>query len=197
VSSFALRIPVVAAVTALALSSPAGPASAGTKAVDEVDATGDVRVFDVSSTESAQPTDEVKQSVDISRFTVTKRARTTRFSFTLAAIVTSKEPYQGLHVTFIARGDDDSSVMAVDASPQLTGYASGYYIPSFEDDSGTSCRVKVSVRETTVRLDLPQRCIMPKPGEMRVISFLGADEGGEDVIYSQDVLRLKGTTTLP
>jgi len=191
-----VRAPVLAVITALALSSPAGPASAGATLVDEVDATGDVRVFDVSDTEAAEPTDEVKQSVDISRYTVTERARTMRFSFTLAAIVTSKEPYQGLHVTFIARGGNDSSVMAVDASPQLTGYASGYYIPSFEDDSGTSCRVKVSVRDTTVRLDLPHRCVMPKAGEMRVISFLGADEGGEDVIYSQDVLRLKGKTTL-
>ena len=192
----AKRTPVIAVVTALALSAPAGPASAGTPVVDKVDATGDVRVFDVSGTEAPEPTDEVKQSVDISRYTVTKRARTTRFSFTLGAITPSKEPYQGLHVTFIARGDNDSSVMAIDASPQLTGYASGYYIPSFEDDSGSYCRVKVSVRDTTVRLDLPHRCVMRKPGEMRVISFLGADEGGEDVIYSQDVLRLKGKTTI-
>jgi hypothetical protein len=191
-----LRTPVIAVVTALALLSPAGPASAGPTVVDKEDATGDVRVFDVSGTQTPEPTDEVKQSVDISRYTVTKRARTTRFSFTLAAIVTTKEPYQGLHVTFIARGDNDSSVMAIDASPQLTGYASGYYIPSFADDSGSYCRVKVSVRDTTVRLDLPQRCVMPKPGEMRVISFLGADEGDEDVIYAQDVLRLKGKTTI-
>ena len=168
----------------------AGSAQAGQPVVEQGDSAGDVKLLDNPSGLTLAE----KQSIDITRFSVTKRARAVRFSWTLAAVTSSTSFDQLLSVIFRG-GGDEAWFMLLNVLPEDPRFTEAVYSPTVDGDDSVYCRPKATVQRTTVRVDVPLKCIPTEAGVMRVTSATG-DYSDDDVEFSRDKLRVEGRPDL-
>ncbi len=181
------RVLAAAALTVGALAAAPPPASAGPAPgevlVDQADRTGDVDVFDGGGT---SPTTAQRRTIDLERFTVTRRGDGVRLSFRIARI-TGSRTYDQVVTAQLGRA---GSLLEVLANPQ-DRHASAFV------DGDTICLADVTTsrRTDTVRVDLPAGCVPHGSGPLRVTTYT-QEKNGSGPGFSEDTLRVKGTVSL-
>ncbi len=171
------------ALAATVLTAPA--AHARTAIVDQTDRTGDVVIYDGGGT---KPTTGQRRSIDLTRFTVTRREDDVRFTFRIARIVAGRTFDQLVEAQFVKTGRDGFELDVL-ANPQhKTGTA---YVGI------TACliHVRTSRRTSTVRVDVPDGCIPDGAGVLRASTYT-TEKNGSGPGFSEDTMRVKGRVTL-
>jgi len=174
----------VLALAATALVTPSAHARADVL-VDQTDPTGDVNVFDGGGT---KPTTGQRRSIDLERFTVTRRDGEVRLTFRIARIVAGRTFDQVVEAQFVKPGHGGFELDVV-ANPQ---HKNG---TAFVDDTVCVVDVRASRRSSTVRVDVPERCIPDGEGVLRAITYT-QEKNGSGPGFSEDELRVKGRVSL-
>lgn len=179
-------MPRIAVIAVVAVSSvlvvpraEAGPAPL----VDQADRVGDVNVFDGGGT---KPTTAQRKSIDLERFTVTRRGDGVRLTFQIARITGSRTYDQ----IVTAQLGTDGRLLDVLANPQgkhATAYVDG--------DTVCLADVTTSRRTDTVRVDLPAGCVPHGSGVLQVTTYT-QEKQGFGPGFSEDTMRVKGTVRL-
>jgi hypothetical protein len=158
------------------------------------DPSGDVWV----NAELGQPPPEQVAAVDLRRVTVSRRAGGLRIGLRLAAA-----PLEGAYypvVTFSAMDRSDpvgDFGLSTGGKPLRPQNADAYYQRSHDSNDVVVCRVDLSVRGSTVRIDVPKRCTPPvAPGVVKASAVLMAKGEPYDIAASDD-LRFPGTPSIP
>ena len=180
-SALATAVLVIAVVAA----PPSAHAQRSEALVDQTDPTGDVNVFDGGGT---KPSTGQRKTIDLKRFTVTRRDDGVRLSFTIARI-TGTQTFDQVVTAQLQKTGRDGFVLDVLANPQHKN-GSAYL-------GGTLCLTDVAIsrRTGTVRVDVPDRCLPQDPGVLRVSTYT-QEKNGSGPGFSEDTLRVKGTVAL-
>ena len=177
-------VALAATVLATLCATPSAQARAGAL-VDQIDPTGDVNIFDGGGT---KPTTGQRRSIDLERFTVTRRGDDVRFTFRIARIVAGRTFDQIVEAQFVkpGRGGFALSVLANPQHKNGTAYV---------DDTVCVVDVRTSRRTGTVRVDVPDLCIPRGAGVLQVSTYT-QEKNGSGPGFSEDTMRVKGRVSL-
>ena len=178
------------ALAAAVLTTMLGPAAQARSAsdellVDQTDPVNDVNVFDGGGT---KPTTGQRRTIDLQRFTVTRRDDGVRLSFTIARI-TGTQAFDQVVTAQLQKTGPGGFVLDVLANPQHKR-GSAYL-------GGTLCLTDVTTsrRTGTVRVDVPDRCLPQGAGVLRVSTYT-QERNGSGPGFSEDTMRVRGTVAL-
>jgi hypothetical protein len=176
---------VVLTLAATVLATPAAEARAGAL-VDQTDPSGDVNVFDGGGT---KPTTAQRKTIDLERFTVTRRGDGVRLTFRIARI-TGSRTYDQIVTARLGKPGLGGSMLDLLANPQ------GKHATAYVGD-GTICLVDVTTsrRTDTVHVDLPAGCVPHEVGVLRVSTYT-QEKNGSGPGFSEDTMRVKGRVSL-
>jgi hypothetical protein len=174
----------VLAVLAVLVSAPA--ADARSAIVDQADPSGDVNVFDGGGT---KPTTAQRKTIDLKRFTVTRTDDGVRLSFRIARI-TRTRTFDQIVTAQLREPDGEGLLLDLLANPQ------GKHATAYVGDN-TICltAVTTSRRTGTVRVDVPNECLLEGAGVLRVTTYT-QEKNGSGPGFSEDTMRVKGRVSL-
>ena len=174
----------VLALAALVLAVPGSEAGAGA-IVDQTDPTGDVNVFDGGGT---KPSTAQRKTIDLEKFTVTRRGDGVRLSFRIARITRSRT-YDQIVTARLGKPGVGGSLLDLLANPQ------GKHATAYVDDAICVVDVTTSRRTNTVHVDLPADCVPHGTGVLRVTTYT-QEKNGSGPGFSEDTMRVRGTVSL-
>ena len=186
----ALALTVLAATFA-GSTAHAGPAS-DEVLVDQTDRVDDVDIFDGGGT---RPTTAQRKSIDLERFTVSRRGDGVRLSFRIARI-TRARGFDQIVTARLGKPGDAGSMLDLLANPR-SKHATAYVADVVDFADGVVCLVDVATsrRTGTVHVDLREGCVPAGAGVLTVTTYT-QERNGSGPGFSEDRMRVKGTATL-
>ena len=175
---------LAAALAATVLAAPA-QARADDLPIDRPDRTGDVNVFDGGGT---KPTTGQRNSIDLTRFQVTRNQQYLRFTFTIARIVAGRTFDQIVEAQFVPVGRPLDELVVL-ANPQHKTAT------TFSGTKACPLEVHTSRRTGRIRVDVPGSCVPRGDGVLRVSAYL-QEKNGSGPGFSEDRMRVPGRVSL-